>query len=204
MVLIFGWGAGEAQDLGEVVPVTCPNCHNDVFLHHIRSEKRVSLYFVPVAPYGSDEYLACPICRQGLQLQAGQRPTIDRMRAATASFRRGNVPEPFYRDTVRGFWASLGIGPSAGQLIQPPASIPPPRSTSASAYTRAPAHAAPSPGSRPGPTSSGGPAHPGASSPAEPGSAPLAEQLEGLAKLHADGVLTDEEFGAAKRRLLGG
>ena len=30
----------------------------------------------------------------------------------------------------------------------------------------------------------------------------LARRLEGLAKLHADGVLTDDEFAAAKRRLL--
>ena len=30
----------------------------------------------------------------------------------------------------------------------------------------------------------------------------LARRLEGLGKLHADGVLTDEEFAAAKRRLL--
>lgn len=30
----------------------------------------------------------------------------------------------------------------------------------------------------------------------------LAQRLEGLGKLHADGVLTDDEFAAAKRRLL--
>ena len=32
----------------------------------------------------------------------------------------------------------------------------------------------------------------------------LAEQLEALATLHTDGVLTDVEFAAAKKRLLGG
>ncbi len=32
MVVVFGWGTGEAQDLGEVAPTTCPNCHNEVFL----------------------------------------------------------------------------------------------------------------------------------------------------------------------------
>jgi hypothetical protein len=31
----------------------------------------------------------------------------------------------------------------------------------------------------------------------------LAEQLEDLGKLRADGVLTDDEFAMAKRRLLG-
>ena len=40
--------------------------------------------------------------------------------------------------------------------------------------------------------------------PATPEATPsLAEQLEGLASLHADGVLTDDEFAAAKGRLIG-
>ena len=52
MVLIFGAGPGKPEDLGEVAPTICPNCHNEVFLHLIRSTKRVSLYFVPVMPYG--------------------------------------------------------------------------------------------------------------------------------------------------------
>ena len=46
MVLLFGFGPGEAKDLGEVAPVTCPNCHNNVFLHHLQSKKAVRLYFV--------------------------------------------------------------------------------------------------------------------------------------------------------------
>jgi uncharacterized protein YbaR (Trm112 family) len=198
MVLIFGWGAGEAQDLGEVVPVTCPNCHNDVFLHHVRSEKRVSLYFVPIAPYGSNEYLACPICRQGLQLEPGQRPAVDQMRAATASFRRGNVPQPFYLDTVQRFWASLGIGPAAAQLVRPPATIPPPRPASAAPYLHGPAP-------EPRAVAPSGHPTPSQASPSDGAAAPsLAEQLRGLATLHATGVLTDDEFDAAKRRLLDG
>ena len=49
MVLIFGWGAGQAQDFGEVAPTTCPVCHNEVFLHHVKSDKSFSLYFIPLA-----------------------------------------------------------------------------------------------------------------------------------------------------------
>jgi uncharacterized protein YbaR (Trm112 family) len=69
MVLLFGFGPGKVKDLGEVAPVTCPNCHNNVFLHHLQSKKSVRLYFVPVVPYGTDEYLLCPICNRGLQLK---------------------------------------------------------------------------------------------------------------------------------------
>ena len=69
MVVIFGWGAGEAKDLGEIAPTTCPNCRNQVFLHHIRTNKQVSRYFIPMASYGGSEYLSCPICRHGMQLR---------------------------------------------------------------------------------------------------------------------------------------
>ena len=76
MVVIFGFGAGKQEDQGEVAPGVCPNCHNQVFLHHVRSKKSVRLYFVPVVPYGTDNYLVCPICSRGLQLNGGQLPAV--------------------------------------------------------------------------------------------------------------------------------
>ena len=166
MVLIFGWGAGEARDLGEVAPLVCPNCHNQVFLHHIRSDKHVSLYFVPIANYGTNEYLACPICRQGMQVGPQHHNALQGMRSATALYRRGGLAEAAYRATVDTFWRGMGVTPSGQQMLQPAQTIP---------------------------------------EPAAPEATPsLAEQLEGLATLHADGVLTNDEFAAAKRRLLGG
>jgi hypothetical protein len=51
---------------------------------------------------------------------------------------------------------------------------------------------------------------PGGAPPAEPGpqpagqpGTPISEQLKQLTALHEDGSLTDEEFGAAKKKLLG-
>lgn len=171
MVIIFGWGSGGAQDLGEVAPLVCPNCHNDVFLHHVKSENRVSLFFVPLATYGTDEYLACPICRHGLEVQPGHRGAIDRMRAATTLYRRGQLREDFYRPQVDQFWRRLGVTPSG----QHPAGATP---------------------------SVAQPAEPAASTGDAAAAPSLADQLAGYAKLHADGVLTDEEFSAVKRRLL--
>jgi len=166
MVVIFGWGAGKAQDFGEVAPTTCPNCHNQVFLHHIRSDKHVSLYFIPLVPYGSDEYLACPICRAGLQLQPAQRGTVIRMRNATTAFRTRAIGLEAYQPSVDQFWRELGMDPSGQQVLRPTSTIPPPITAS------------------------------------EPQAKYLAARLEGLGKLHAAGTLTDEEFAAAKRRLL--
>jgi uncharacterized protein YbaR (Trm112 family) len=113
MVVIFGWGSGEARDLGEVAPLACPNCHNQVFLHQIHSEKRVSLYFVPVMPYGSNEYLACPICRAGMELGPQHRSVVDTMRIGTRIFREGGMDAARYQAQVDQFWGTMGISTSA-------------------------------------------------------------------------------------------
>jgi hypothetical protein len=175
MVLFVGWGGGVTQDLGEVAPTICPNCHNHVFLHHVHADKRISLYFVPMVPYASDAYLACPICRSGVHLKPEQVPAVDRMRASTARFRRGLVDEPAYRVAVERFWGALGVAPSGAQVLHPSPTIPPPAIPAAV---------------------------PGV--PAPPPPAALSDQLAGLARLHADGLLTDDEFAAAKRRVLEG
>src|SRR5262245_21626106 len=164
MVIIFGWGGGQARDLGEIAPTTCPNCHNGVFLHHIRSEKQVSLYFVPLANYGTNEYLACPICKHGMEIGPQQHSALQSMRAATALYRRGGMREDAYRATAERFWAGLGVVPAGGPNLRPAETIP------ASATPQL--------------------------------SPSLAEQLDDLGKLHADGILTDDEFATAKRRLL--
>jgi uncharacterized protein YbaR (Trm112 family) len=163
MVVIFGWGSGEARDLGEVAPLACPNCHNQVFLHQIHSDKRVSLYFIPVMPYGSNEYLACPICRAGMELGPQHRSVVDTMRIGTRIFRQGGMDAARYQAQVDQFWGTMGITPTAAHS--------------------APAGAAASPGDPSSPR-------------------PIGDRLQDLAKLHANGVLTDAEFAAAKRRLL--
>ncbi len=137
MVMIVGWGAGETRDRGEIAPLTCPRCRNEVFLHHIESEKEVSLYFIPLVPYGTDEYLACPICHSGLQLKPENRQSVDRMRAATSQFRRGLIgPEP-YRARVEQFWQTLGVSPSGTQVVQSPPTVPPPAAMPAQAAAEA-------------------------------------------------------------------
>jgi len=170
MVVIFGWGDARAKDRGEVAPTACPKCHNDVFMHEVHSEKQFSLYFIPMSSYGGKEYLVCPICHFGLQLQPGHKPTIDKMRAATAVFRRGRAAVESYRQTVDQFWAVLGRDDRGRQLLAAPASL------GQAALPASPA---------PGPTTD------------------LASQIAELGKLHAAGILTDEEFKAAKQRLLG-
>ena len=153
-MVIFGFGPGKPDDLGEVAPAVCPNCHNQVFLHHVQSKKRVSLYFVPVVPYGTDDYLVCPVCSRGLQLSSTQLPYIRSMSGATASFRTGRLAEAPYMAQVERFWRQIGMNPGGQQLLTPahpgaaaPAQLPrPPGPLLPSAQPRPPS---PHPRSRP-------------------------------------------------------
>ncbi len=172
MVVIFGWGGGNTKDMGEVAPTTCPRCRNQVFLHHVKSDKQFSLYFVPLATYAADEYLLCPICRAGLQVRPEHRQAITSMESATRLFRRGGLPIEAYGGQVARFWAQLGRDASGAQMLHAAPTIPPP------------AVAGPQ------------------GAPAASSGASLAEQLGRLATLRDEGILTDDEFTAAKRRLL--
>lgn len=182
MVVIFGFGPGSPEDQGEVAPCVCPNCHNQVFLHHVRSKKSVRLYFVPVVPYGTEDYLVCPVCSRGLQVNDAQLRHVRPMSAATASFRAGRLSQARYMAQAERFWRQLGVNPAGQHLTVP-------------AMPGNPAPAQPAT-----PVRSATPARP----------APLAaddqtswiSHLHQLAQLHDQGVLSDADYAAAKRRIL--
>jgi hypothetical protein len=166
--MILSWPGG-VTDLGEVAPATCPACGQHVFMHLIRTQDAIALYFIAVAPYSVTDYLSCPNCKHGLQIRPEQRPSVDVMAAHTATFRRGVLPRDVYDSLAARFWEKFGIEPSGKQVVHAPPVAPP------------------QPAVIPGtPTPS------------------LSAQLDGLAQLHADGVLTDEEFASAKQRVLEG
>jgi uncharacterized protein YbaR (Trm112 family) len=180
--VILGFGPGHPDDLGEVVLCVCPNCHNQVFLHHVRSKKSVRLYFVPVVPYGTDEYLVCPVCSRGLQITSAQLPYLRSMSSATASFRAGRLAQARYLAQVEQFWRRLGVNPAGQQPVTP-----------ASPGAAAPAQPAI-------------PVQPPAPAQSPPGAADdqtsWISQLQKLAQLHDQGILSDDAYAAAKRRIL--
>jgi hypothetical protein len=193
MVVIFGFGAGKQEDLGEAVLTVCPNCNNQVALHHVRSKKSVRLYFVPVVPYGTDDYLVCPVCSRGLQLSKTQLRHVDPMKRATASFRAGRLSAADYAAKTDLFWRSMGVhvtgqpvtagGPATAAPVPPPA----------------PAAPAPPPPAAPAPAGSRSAARP---PPAAADETSWLAQLRKLAQLHEEGVLSDAHYETAKRRIL--
>jgi zinc-ribbon family len=185
MVVIFGFGPGKQEDLGEAVQMVCPNCHNQVMLHHVRSKKTVRLYFVPVVPYGTDDYLVCPVCSRGMQLSQTQVPHVASVKRATAAFRGGRLSEADYAAQADRFWRAMGVHVTGQPVTGSPAAAPAPPPA-------APAAAPPPPATRAA-------AQP---PPAAAGETSWMAQLQKLAKLHEEGVLSDAHYESAKRRIL--
>ena len=188
MVVIFGFGPGKQEDLGEAVQIVCPNCHNQVVLHHVRSKKTVRLYFVPVVPYGTDDYLVCPVCSRGMQLSQAQVPHVASVKRATAAFRAGRLSEADYAAQADRFWRAMGVHVT-GQPVAP----------------GGPAAAAPAPPPPVAPAPPPAPAAPPAAAQPSPAGADEKSwmaQLQKLAKLHEEGVLSDAHYESAKRRIL--
>jgi len=210
MVVIFGFGAGSPEDQGEVAPCVCPNCHNQVFLHHVRSKKSVRLYFVPVVPYGTDNYLICPVCSHGLQVSDTQLRHVRSMSKATASFRAGRLHQAQYLAQVERFWRQLGMNPAGQQVFSPasPGAAAPARPAAPAQPTAQPRPAASAKRAAPRqptprPAAPGRRATPGQPPPAAgDNEAPWISQLRKLAELHDQGVLSDADYEAAKRRVL--
>src|SRR5262249_13609957 len=197
MVVIFGFGPGKHEDLGEVAPTVCPNCHNQVFLHHVRSKKSVRLYFVPVVPYGTDDYLVCPVCSRGLQLSTAQLAHLRPMSDATAHFRAGRLPDPPLRARADRFWRQLGETPAAQQPPPAPASgaFAPAQSVPPAQPAAAPQPAAPQPAA-PAPQ----PAAPAQPAPAAADDEPTwITQLRKLTQLHDQGALSAADYDATNR-----
>jgi len=194
MVVIYGFGPGKQEDMGEAVQVVCPNCHNQVILHHVRSKKTVRLYFVPVVPYGTDDYLVCPVCSRGMQLSQAQLPHVASVKRATAAFRAGRLSEADYAVQADRFWRAMGVHvtgrPAAGSAAAPPPAAPAPPPPAAPAPPPA-AAAAPPPAAAPT-----GQPPPAAEETSWMG------QLRKLAKLHEEGVLSDAHYESAKQRIL--
>ena len=140
------------------------------------------LYFVPVVPYGTDDYLVCPVCSRGLQVSDTQLRHIRSMSGATASFRAGRLSQAQYMAQAERFWRQLGVNP-AGQQLPTPASPGAPVPVQPAACVRSAAPAPPAPL-------------------AADDRASWISQLHQLAQLHDQGVLSDAAYAAAKRRIL--
>lgn len=122
-VIIFGWGGGKVKDRGAAVPQTCPSCGLEGFLHYLTVTKWLRLYFIPIIPYSTRHFLACPVCTAGRELGTGaEREMVHGLVAATASLNSGFLGPDEYEDQIR---RALGVASPAPALPPRPEIEPP-------------------------------------------------------------------------------
>jgi uncharacterized protein YbaR (Trm112 family) len=70
MFVIFGWNHQIVNNIGPVLPQVCPNCKNDEFWHLLKISTWFTLFFIPVFPYENNRLIMCPVCKEGLKIDA--------------------------------------------------------------------------------------------------------------------------------------
>jgi hypothetical protein len=137
-VIIFGWGGGKVKNHGPALPQACGSCGHEGFLHYFTVTKWFRLYFIPIIPYSTEHFLACPVCTSGSELTTlAERQRVHTLVSATASLMSGLVSPEMYAEQVRrafGEAAPPPALPSTPRLEQP---IAPPAPSATSNRIRA-------------------------------------------------------------------
>jgi len=100
MFVLVGFGNELRRDHGPAVPVICPNCRNQTYLHLIEVKKRFSLFFVPLFPYDWSYYLLCDVCSRGIELNEEQFEKARKLCRATRAFREHRISEERYNQIL--------------------------------------------------------------------------------------------------------
>jgi hypothetical protein len=124
-MIIFGYRGGKRKDLGEAVPIRCPQCNNLTFYRYMSVTSWFSLFFIPVIPLKRRDYLVCPICSRALALRKDQREMAARLVELTTKYRAGELSEPEYQAQLRALTGAGGMG-QAALPETPTAELPPP------------------------------------------------------------------------------
>jgi len=74
-VIVFGWGK-KAKRLANAGMSKCPNCHNWTAFGVFSRASAVSLYFVPVAKFGTKFYLVCSTCDAGFEINDAKKTEL--------------------------------------------------------------------------------------------------------------------------------
>lgn len=92
-MIIFGWGGGKAKNHGPAVAQVCSSCGREGFLNYFTITKWFRLYFIPIIPYKTRHFLACPVCTSGTELTTiADRQRVQALVATTASLGTGQQP----------------------------------------------------------------------------------------------------------------
>jgi transcription elongation factor Elf1 len=66
---IFRWGRETLKKFGPVEKTSCNNCNNELGLHLQKVTSWITLFSIPIIPYGMKYLLACSVCGRSLELE---------------------------------------------------------------------------------------------------------------------------------------
>jgi hypothetical protein len=92
-MIIFGWGYTKRRNFGPVLKQLCTNCHNETHWHLHRVSIWFTLFFIPVFPYSTTMFLACPVCTSGVELNKNDFERIRPIAEANERFVQGKITE---------------------------------------------------------------------------------------------------------------
>lgn len=100
MFIFFGWRKKTIKDYGDTLPLTCENCHNDVFFKLIRTKTWFTLFFIPVIPYDSKSLLMCDICKSGYEMKGEKVQRAKVLNEHTTSYKNKTISNEEYQGYI--------------------------------------------------------------------------------------------------------
>ena len=85
MFFVFGWRTGKPEDYGACMPAQCNRYGNESLWHLLHTQSWFTLFFIPLIPYNSRHYLACPICMNAEEIHGSQ---VEEMKALCESAKK--------------------------------------------------------------------------------------------------------------------
>ena len=96
MFFIFGWGRQTNKEFGPTVLIECPNCNNTKFWILVKRRTWFTFFFIPVIPFSSKDFLLCPVCEHGLELDDSQMDRALQLNVLTRKFLQDELGETEY------------------------------------------------------------------------------------------------------------
>lgn len=96
-MIIFGWGKRTVKEHGEAYPMECKNCNNKSFFKLVSLKTWFTVFFIPIIAYKSKDYLTCPVCNKGYELDDENFKKAKSLLEPTANYRNNQMTDEEYR-----------------------------------------------------------------------------------------------------------
>ena len=93
MFFIFGWNNVKTKDYGPSLLLHCGHCDNVEIFHHVKISKWFSLFFVPIFPYESDEFIICPICSSAYPINERREEYVEKGKKLYLDYEQDKISE---------------------------------------------------------------------------------------------------------------